>query len=248
MKNNFLRILGAACMILFTGISLSSCSVEDGVDGINGIDGVDGRDGADGADGQDGQNGVDGQDGADAVGLEKFAEYGSIDLRVQGIRPDSVAFDYQTELEFISPNLGDNNFRDDDPDHEFYFLRLLDAPNLDEINGAAISLDVVDAGLTTQSFSFEIEFSQFAIFADDLSYITLYDSYYGSINTNNRIATNYGIATTFTITDYSFDDVTNNLKFSFAMQVDGANNETGNDLTIEGTVDIIAFENLNSTE
>ncbi|CAN0411827.1 unnamed protein product, partial [Ectocarpus sp. 13 AM-2016] len=203
MKNKVLRILGTASLALFISGSVISCSVEDGIDGINGVDGIDGEDGVNGQDGSDGQDGVNGQDGVDAIGLEKFAEYGSIDLRVQGIRPDTVAFDYQTELEFISPELNDNNFQDDDPDHEFYFLRLLDAPNIDEINGAAISLDVLDAGLASQSFSFEIEFSEFAIFADDLTYITLYDSYYGSINTNDRVSNNYGIATTFAITDYS---------------------------------------------
>ncbi len=242
MKNNFLRILGATTLILFVASSITSCSVEDGVDGINGVDGQDGIDGINGADGQDGQ------DGADAIGLEDFAKYGSIDLRVQGMRPDSVAFDYETELEFISPQLYNNNFQDDDPDHEFYFLRLLDAPNVDEVNGAAISLDVIDAGLASQSFSFEIQFSDFAIFSDDLTYILLDDDYFGSINTNNRVSNNYGLASTFTISDYSFDDTTNNLKFSFLMTVDGVNNETGNDLSIEGTVDIVVFENVGSRD
>ncbi|MEP3208874.1 MAG: hypothetical protein ABJN95_06785 [Maribacter sp.] len=239
MKNKVLRILGAASLVLFMSSLMTSCSVEDGVDGLNGIDGIDGANGQDGVDGQDGA------DGADAIGLEEFAKYGSIELRVQGMRPDSVAFDYETELEFISPALDNNNFRDDDPDHEFYFLRLLNAPNVDEINGAAISLDVIDAGLASQSFSFEIQFSDFAIFSDDLTYISLDDSYYGAINTNNRVSNNYGVATTFTISEYSFDDTTNNLKFSFVMEIDGNNNETGNHLRVDGAVDIMVFENVN---
>jgi len=249
MKNKVLRILGAASLVVFMGSSMTSCSPEDGIDGINGIDGMDGVDGADGA------NGADGADGADAIGLEKFAEYGSIEIKVQGIRPDSVAFDYETVLEFISPDLDRNNFEDEDPNHEFYFSRLLDAPNTDEINSASISLDVSDAGLASQSFSFEIDFRDFAIFGDDLTYILLDDEYYGSQNStnntnnnnnsNNRVGNNtYGQASTFTISDYSFNDSTNNLQFTFSMQIDGADNETGNNLSIEGAVDVVVFENV----
>lgn len=244
MKNKFLQLLGAASLVLLISGSVASCSVEDGIDGINGIDGVDGRNGIDGQDGADGLDGADGQDGADAIGLEEFANYGSIALRVEGFRPDSVAFDYQADLEFISPELDTNDFEDDDPDHEFYFLRLIDAPNVYQVNGAAISLDVTDVGLRSQGFNFEIEFSDFAIFADDLTYIELDDSYYGAQNVNNRVANNYGLASSFTISDYSFDDTTNNLKFSFAMTVDANNNETGNELRIEGTVDVIVFESI----
>lgn len=253
MTNKVLRILGAASLVLFMGSSITSCSPEDGIDGIDGIDGTDGLNGIDGQDGADGAN------GADAIGLEKFAEYGSIELKVLGIRPDSVAFDYETVLEFISPDLDRNNFEDEDPNHEFYFSRLLDAPNTDEINSASISLDVSDAGLASQSFSFEIDFRDFAIFGDDLTYISLQDEYYGSQNStnntnnnnnsNNRVGNNtYGQASTFTISDYSFNDPTNNLQFTFSMQIDGADNETGNDLTIEGTIDVIVFERLNSDD
>lgn len=238
MKNNFLHILGSVCLVLFIGSSITSCSVEDGTDGTNGIDGLNGADGV---------GGQDGADGADAIGLEEFANYGSIELRVQGIRPDSVAFDLETELEFISPELYANNFEDNDPDHEFYFLRLLNAPNVHEINGVAISLDVDDVGLASESINFQIEFSDFTIFSDDLKYISLSDSYSGALNTNNRVGGN-NVANTFAISDYSFDDTTNNLKFSFSMGIDETNSETGQDLSIEGTVDVIVFENIGSND
>lgn len=242
MKNRVLRILGAACLVLFISSSLTSCSVEDGVDGVNGSDGINGSDGADGADGSDG---ADGQNGADAIGLEEFANYGSIELKVQGTRPDNVAFDYETELEFISPQLYYNSFQERNPDLEFDFLRLVDAPNAEEVNGTWIYLDVNDAGLPTEGFDLEIEFSDFAIFSDDLKYISLSDSYSGSLNSSSRVVSNSG-ANTISITDYNFDDTTNNLKFSFTMDVDGASSETGHDLSIEGTVDVIVFENVNS--
>ena len=240
MKNNFLQILGAACLVLFMGSSITSCSVEDGIDGTNGIDGVDGQNGIDGADGQDG---ADGADGADAIGLEEFANYGSIAIQVQGTRPDSVAFDQETELEFISPRFYDNSFEDDDPDLEFDFLRLVNAPNVDEVNGVNIELYVEDHGLSSQNFNFDIEFSDFVVVSEDLRYISLSDSYSGPINTNDKIGRS-NVADTLSINEYSFDDTTNNLKFSFTMDIAAANNETGNDLTISGTVDVIVFENV----
>lgn len=244
MKNKFLQILGTAGLVLLMGSSVTSCSVEDGIDGINGIDGNDGIDGVNGAEGADG---ADGTDGADAIGLEEFANYGSIELRVQGIRPDSVAFDYETQLEFISPELYANNFTDNDTDHDFYFLRLLDAPNVHEVNGVAIDLEVDDPGSTSESFSFEIEFSDFAIFSDDLTYILLGDQYSGSLGVNGKVPNN-NVPNTLSISDYSFDDTTNNLKFSFSMVVDSSNSETGHNLTIDGTVDVILFENAGSND
>lgn len=238
MKNKVLRILGAASLVLFIGSSVTSCSVEDGVDGTNGIDGNDGINGADGADGTDGANGTD------AIGLEEFTNYGSIELRVQGTRPDSVTFNYETNLKFISPELYNNSFQEKDPDLEFNFLRLLHSPNVEEINGTWIYLDVNDAGLPSENFDLKIEFSDFAIFSDDLKYISLGDSYSGTFNRNSRVGNNG--THTLSISDYSFDDTSNNLRFSFSMDVNGASSETGHDLSIEGTVDVIVFENVNS--
>lgn len=254
MKNKFLQVLGAACLVLFMGSTITSCSVEDGVDGINGIDGVDG---ADGADGSDGSNGLDGSDGADAIGLEEFANYGSIELRVQGIRPDSVAFDYETELEFISPELYYNSFEDKNQNLDFYILRLADAPNTDQINGLGIEFYVSDNGLASQEFDLDIEFSDLAIFSEDLKYIILSDYIQGTPltngNNNNNITdrvvdnnTNNS-PNTFSISDYSFDDTTNNLKFSFAMGIPAANNQTANDMNIEGTIDVTVFENIGTS-
>lgn len=258
MKNNFLQTLGLVCLVVFMGSSISSCSVEDGVDGINGVDGLNGSDGADGqdgVDGADGQDGADGADGADAIGLEEFANYGSIDLRVQGVRPDSVAFDHETELEFISPELYYNNFEDEDPDLDFYFLRLADAPNTELINSVGIAFYVSDHGLPSEEFDFDIEFSDLAIFSEDLKYIALSGYFSGtpltnSNNNNNssdRLANNTNASNTFTISDYSFDDTTNNLKFSFSMDIPAANNQTGNDINIGGTIDVIVFEKIGTS-
>lgn len=254
MKNKVLRILGATTLVLFIGSSLTSCSAEDGIDGINGIDGVDGLDGQDGADGADG---ADGQDGQDAIGLEEFANYGSINLRVQGVRSDSVAFDQETALEFISPELYQNSFRDRNADLDFHFLRLVDAPNSDEINSVGIEFYVTDADLATRQFNFHLEFEDFAILFEDLSFISINDYFEGTplsnTNDNNNSTDkvvdggNSNSPNLFTISDYSFDDSTNNLKFSFEMDVPATNNNSGNDLSIEGTVDVIVFENVSSS-
>lgn len=138
----------------------------------------------------------------------------------------------------------DNSFQDEDPDLEFDFLRLVDAPNTDGINGVYIELYVDDHGLATENFDLEISFSDFAIFSDDLKYISLSDSYSGVLNNTSRV--NTGGSNTLVISDYSFDDTANNLKFSFTMDVPAVNSETGTDLSISGTVDVILFENVYS--
>ncbi|WP_103866465.1 hypothetical protein [Aquimarina sp. I32.4] len=62
---------------------------------------------------------------------------------------------------------------------------------------------------------------------------------------NNFPDTNTNI-TNVSITDYNFDETTNNLTFSFSFDVAGVANDTGNDLTITGKVDTIVFEGINN--
>ncbi len=239
MKNKFVSIFSAVGLVLALGSVTTSCSVEDGVDGVNGINGtngVDGINGSDGADGADGVDGTDGANGADGIGFDEFDDYGSILLNLQGTRPDDVAFNHEAELKFITTETDENNVEFNDPDIDFEFVRQLKSPDSHQSNGVYIYLDVNDAGLATQDFDFEIYFSEYAIFSDDLKYIELDDDY---------DATDTGVSN-FTITNYNFDDTTNNLTFSFAMDVDGANNETENDLSISGTVDVIVFEEVYS--
>ncbi|TPN85958.1 hypothetical protein [Aquimarina algicola] len=58
--------------------------------------------------------------------------------------------------------------------------------------------------------------------------------------TNSRVVN-------FNVTDYTFDEATNALSFSFSMDVNGDYNQTGNDLSISGTVDVIVFERVTTS-
>lgn len=46
------------------------------------------------------------------------------------------------------------------------------------------------------------------------------------------------------ITNYSFNDVTNELKFTFSVTVHGANNDSDNDMTLAGNVNVAVLEEI----
>jgi hypothetical protein len=246
MKNKFAKFFRVIGLVLAVSGLVASCSVEDGVDGINGVNGINGVDGADGpagadgtdgVDGTNGTDGLDGTDGVDGLGFDEFDDYGSIILNLEGTRPDDVAFSHEAELKFISPEVGANVVEFEGSDVAFDFVRQAKSPDSHETNGLFIYLEVNDAGLITENFDLEIYFSEYAILSDDLKYIELDDDEYSQGDTG---------VSNVTITDYSFDDTTNNLKFSFTMDILGDNNETENDLSISGTVDVLVFEEVES--
>ena len=79
-----------------------------------------------------------------------------------------------------------------------------------------------------------MELTDYKIISDDLKYMTLHN-YFSQEQTG---------VSNIEIWDYSFDDTTNNLKFSFSLDVAAANNPTLHDLSISGTVDTIVLERL----
>ncbi|WP_308993105.1 hypothetical protein QLS71_008750 [Mariniflexile litorale] len=223
MKKNYLKIISKTILITCLGVFLISCEGEDGINGENGINGEQGI---------DGENGINGENG---VGFDELVKYGSITINVAGTRPDDVAFTQEHEFRFIPNYSGSNDVSFEDSDIEFDVTRFINTPDADSNNSIYAYLGVEDAGLETQSFYFEIEFNGFSIVSDDLKYFQLW-GYYSSENSD---------VTNFSITNYSFNDTTNNLTYSFTMDIE-EDVATGNDLTVSGTVNVIVLERLQS--
>ncbi len=224
MKKNYFRIVRNAFVIACLGFSLVGCEGEDGANGLNGIAGINGEDG------------TDGNDGTNGVGFDELTQYGSITINVAGMRSDDVPFTHEAELKFSHNDTGKNDFTNNDPNYDFSVIRFLNSPDAHDDNSVELDLTVNDAGLETQSFEFNVEFDGYAIVSsEDLKYFTISNDYdYDGTGVSN-----------FSITDYSFDAVKNELKFSFTLDVAAANNTTGNDMTISGNVDVIVLENIN---
>ncbi len=223
MKKNYLKTI----LICALGIFVTNCEGEDGANGINGIDGVAGIDGADGINGENG------------IGFEELTQYGGITLNFEGTRSDDVTFTDTAEFKFTATEASYVNSHNSvvvgASSLSFNLLRFLSAPDdIFQYTTSGINLVVNNPGESTQSLNSNIFVQDYAIVTEDLKYFTFNGSY------NNTSA---GV-TNFVITDYNFDDTTNNLTFSFSFDVAGVYNTTGNDLSISGEVDVIVLEEI----
>ncbi len=225
MKNFFLRT------IVIGVLGLLSTNCEDGDIGPAGQDGIVGVDGVDGANGQNGTNGQNG------VGFDELAKFGSITLTLEGTRPDNVPFTKTDVFKFtgVEDIDFDNDVEIEENSLEFSIVRTLSAPDGD-FQGSEIDVFLVLTNLGEAD-----EIIEFGLFVDD--YTMIFDdlTYFGFTGdfANDQIG-----VTNFSMTNFNFDDETNAVTFSFSFNVDAANNDTGNDLTISGEVDVIVVEDI----
>lgn len=229
MKNFFLRTI----VIGVLGLLLVNCEDGDvgpaGADGINGIDGVDGTNGA---------NGIDGQNG---VGFDELTKFGSITLTLEGTRPDDVSFSITDEFKFTAVEDIDfnNEVRFVENRIDFNIERTLSVPD-DDFQGSEIeiNLDITNQGETDETIEFILDIDNYVMIFDDLSYLGLDNSFEKD---------EVGI-TNFSMSDFSFNDETNEVSFSFSFNVDATNNDTGHDLSISGEVNAILVEDIEDIE
>jgi len=244
-----IKLFGIAVLAL--GVTMTSCSIEDGKDGIDGIDGRDGQDGLNGADGQDGADGADGvngldgapgQDGIDGLGLEELAKYGFITLELSGTRPDNLPFEDSASYRFSPIDPDDFDIYNivtitqvgNDTEYFFNFRRFLSSPEgTYTINYMDWELTVVNLGQETESVGDVVIALKHGVIGDDYKYFMINDEYESG---------GAGISE-MTFTDLAFDpNAGNHLSFSYAFTVNGANNSSGNDLSISGMVDVNLLE------
>jgi len=230
--------------ILALSISLVSCSDgEDGTNGINGIDGVDGLDGIDGQDGANGQDGTDGQNGQNGAGYDELAQYGYISMTLSGTRPDDVPFEDESTFKFIDGNNmseGSNEYSiAEQPDqilYDFSALRFLTVPD-NTYNNSWVGFFLVfsNIGETDEEVllaSYAI--IDYAIIGEDNKFFII----------NNEFGSGMNGTSEFEFTDLAFEDETGHLTFSYSFTIDGANNSSGNELTVSGEADLYLLEEI----
>lgn len=240
------KLLGL--FILCTGLTLTSCSIEDGKDGIDGIDGLDGKDGANGQDGAPGQDGAAGQDGAngeDGVGLDEMAQYGAVTLNLSGTRPDGIPFEDSTVFKFTpidATDFGNYNIltatpMGDDIEYFFNFRRFYSSPD-GTYNTTFVDWEVtvINPGQATQNIeSVVININKYGVIGADNKYFVIQDTYETGGEGVSEIV----------IPDMGFDPNSgNHLSFSYTLIVDGANNSSQNELNVSGTVDVHLLEEI----
>ncbi|WP_130735066.1 hypothetical protein [Flavobacterium sp. J27] len=181
----------------------------------------------------------DGKDGENGVGFDELTKFGVVKLTLTGVRPDEVPFSKTTAFKFTSVEGSDynssNSVQPSGSNLTFNILRYLSSPDdVFQESTVSFSLDVTDAGLATQALdlnSFRIE--NFAVVGDDLKYFVLSDSY----NTTSTSAN-------FQISNYTFNDATNELKFTFSFDVPASDNDSEHDMKVKGEVNVIVLEEI----
>ena len=226
MKNFNLKTIGKIVITCCLGIVLSNCEGEDGAVGPAGENGIDGTNGTDGTDGTNGINGV---------GFDELAKYGNITLTLEGTRPDNDEA-FTDTLEFNFYQTGYNNWINTEEGYiEFDFTRFLDVPNSNyQGSSLNLNLEISNPGEENQEIELHTDINNYPLVLDDLSYFNIRGNYYKSSSETSN----------FSITNYTFDEATNNLSFSFSFDIDGSDNDTGNDLIVSGEVNVIVFKNI----
>ncbi|UXP31821.1 hypothetical protein N6H18_15850 [Reichenbachiella agarivorans] len=237
MKKIIYLFLIAACCSL----TLGSCISEEGEPGPAGEAGVDGQDGVDGVDG------VDGQDGQNGVGFDELTKYGSIKVYLDGTRPDGVLFKDTSDFKYTATDVFSDSYigglsggniitKGDNEELSFDILRFLSSPDdIYQESITAISLDVVNnVNSPFEFFSIGIKKS---VLTSDFKVFSLYID-------NSFYTDKLGSLSGASITDYSYDESTGNVKFKFSFEVLADDNSTGYPLKISGEVNAIVFENI----
>ncbi|WP_025740571.1 hypothetical protein [Aquimarina pacifica] len=225
MKYFKIQTIILCCLALF----FLNCEGEDGTDGTSSF-------GASGINGIDGTNGVDGVDGENSASYEELTQYGSISILIEGKRPDGVDFSKTEEFKF-STLLAENisTLTTNDNNYTFDLTRFLThEEDFAGDPGCEIFLTINNFGETTETFELDVGLWNYLVVSSDYKYFIINDAF---LNNGDGISN-------IEITDYSFDDETNQLIFSFSLQIAGDNNDTENDLFLSGEVDVIVFEEM----
>ncbi|TYP76047.1 collagen-like protein [Aquimarina intermedia] len=226
MKKNYFKIL----LVCALSITLANCDGEDGANGLDGTNGINGENGA------NGENGVNGENGE---GFDDLVKYGNITVSLEGNRPDGEAFIKEEDFRFTAVEGSDiqgfNSIVKNPSSFNFSVVRFLSAPDdVFQESWAEINLTVNNPGEATESLDLDFQLLNYAVITEDNKYFTMSDFF---------SETSTGV-TNFTVSDYAFNEETNNLTLTYSLDVAAANNDTGNDLSISGTVDVIVLERI----
>lgn len=221
--------LGLIFTIATAGLIFTAC--EDGEPGIAG------------AQGGKGEKGDTGDNGENATGYSEATQYGAIAIRYKGIRIDNVPFDKTINFKYAptGPDLTGNStvwdYNYDQTDLEFSVFRhssvVISERGADgggSNNTVGFMLRVFDDG---ERESYIQIFNNVAIISDDFKFFTLF------IGENQ-------FSVSETVSDYSFNSATGELKFKFETTFPANENPTGHELTLSADVNVKVLENVES--
>ncbi|WP_136466099.1 hypothetical protein [Flagellimonas onchidii] len=227
---------------LAIALALTSCS---GKDGINGEIGPQGPTGQRGPQGEQGGQGADGADGTNGVGFDELTKYGHLTMVLEGTRPDGVEFRNSTAFKFTPVEGNELNVSNilkvtenvDITNYEFQIRRFFSSPDdsyqYSRLDFSNFSIDNLGEN-NEEVVDVQLSIRQYAVIGDDNKYFIMDDTFY----------TDSEGVSGFEITDITFDAETNHLTFSYSLNVDGNNNDSGNDLSISGTADVYVLEQI----
>ncbi|MBS9463397.1 hypothetical protein KIM67_13345 [Flagellimonas sp. 389] len=223
------------CTIAICALALCTISCSDGEDGTDGIDGIEGKDGDNGS---NGTNGVNGQNGQDGVGFDELTKFGDITVQLVGNRPDDEPFsDSRTfkftpvEADAIASSNSVNTFGNS---HEFEIRRYYANPD-EEYQNNYIDFYILINNLGEDDeflLSANMSVGNHTIIGDDGKFFQINDNFgLGDV-----------VVLEFEFSDMAFDPETNNLSFAYRLLVDDEGNNSGNELTVSGEVDVTLLE------
>ncbi|MBT1686754.1 collagen-like triple helix repeat-containing protein [Dawidia soli] len=219
-----LLTFGLICTIATSGFLFTACEGEDGEPG---------------AAGPQGEKGDKGDAGEDGVGFDEAVQYGNIVVQFKGARADGVAFNKTIDFKF-SPTGPDAAYYSYATPYqteggavtEFRIQRFNSAVVSDYSEGGSNSSVAFHFNKYEEGESYIDLDLNVAIVSDDLKFFILGDDYYE--NTFSE-----------TVSEYSFNSVTSELKFTFHLVVPEENNSTGHELEITADVNTKVLQYIN---
>lgn len=174
-----------------------------------------------------------------------MAKFGHISLELQGTRPDGIAFEDTASFKFTpvtaeevlnTNSVGRKEIEEGVFEYTFLIKRFLSTP--DELLQASTiywNLNIIDPGEASQTLNVAyIEINDYAVIGEDNKYFVMTGGY-----------TPLDVEVSdFEISDVTYDTTTNNLTFSYSLLASASVNDSGNDLNISGTVDVIVLEEI----
>ncbi len=169
------------------------------------------------------------------TGFEELTKFGSITLTLSGIQPNNIPFTNSETFKFAALKPGDNKLLIKDGFADFAMTRFLNTPD-DAYQGSRVMIGLgIDNFKAAQTFSyFILILGDYAVISEDLTYFEM----------RKEFEDTDGEVSNFNFSNYSFNEQTNHLIFSFSFDVAAAANYTGNDLSVSGEVDVIVMEDV----
>ena len=184
------------------------------------------------------------------VGLENLTKDGSISLQLEGKRPDGVGFFNASNFNFTPVSIVEFDYSSSvkkiGDDLIFNVERHFNHPadKLSQNTNVSFKLRVRNAGLPNQSLVLDfVDINEIRIVENIKGGAFVIDNEFDVDGSNNSLDPNFvNPITNVNIENYSYDEITNKLKFDFSFDVAASANVSNNDLKVNATVNVVVYE------